>query len=141
MPQTPCGAGRVAGLFCFEHLALPNFGQSNVALARNYLRTPGLNSLAKRWKTIFWSRSTIQDGPHLERKKNSKIGMPGCYFLILLSLQCDGGIGTDVMYQELYNKTTTKIVILGCGCSVSTQPTAQASHLWNLVQVCAGCDG
>ena len=54
---------------------------------------------------------------------------------IFITLQCDGGIGTNVMYEELYNKTTTKIVILGDGCSVSTQPTAQASHLWNLVQV------
>ena len=71
------------------------------------------------------------------------IGVDSCLLLyfkhkiynIFIPLQCDGGIGTNVMYEELYNKSTTKIVILGDGCSVSTQPTAQASHLWNLVQV------
>ncbi|XP_063956536.1 gamma-aminobutyric acid type B receptor subunit 1-like isoform X1 [Lytechinus pictus] len=39
------------------------------------------------------------------------------------------------MYKELYNKTTTKIMVLGAGCSIVTQPTAQASHLWNLLQL------
>ncbi|XP_071490406.1 gamma-aminobutyric acid type B receptor subunit 1-like [Diadema antillarum] len=49
--------------------------------------------------------------------------------------QCNGGTGTDVMYRELYNKSTTKIMVLGAGCSIVTQPTAQASHLWNLLQL------
>ncbi|XP_038052112.1 gamma-aminobutyric acid type B receptor subunit 1-like [Patiria miniata] len=39
------------------------------------------------------------------------------------------------MYRELYNKTTTKIMVLGAGCSIVTQPTAQASHHWNLIQL------
>ncbi len=49
--------------------------------------------------------------------------------------QCNGGIGTDAMYLELYNRSTTKILIYGAGCSIVTEPTAQASHLWNLIQV------
>nr|XP_006819249.1 PREDICTED: uncharacterized protein LOC100371470 [Saccoglossus kowalevskii] len=48
---------------------------------------------------------------------------------------CNGGRGTDVMYRELYNTTTTKIMVLGAGCSIVTEPTAQASHLWNLLQL------
>ncbi|XP_022083422.1 gamma-aminobutyric acid type B receptor subunit 1-like isoform X2 [Acanthaster planci] len=39
------------------------------------------------------------------------------------------------MYRELYNQTTTKIMVLGAGCSIVTQPTAQASHHWNLIQL------
>ncbi|XP_033640706.1 gamma-aminobutyric acid type B receptor subunit 1-like [Asterias rubens] len=40
-----------------------------------------------------------------------------------------------MMYRELYNTTTTKIMILGDGCSISTEPTAQASHHWNIIQL------
>ncbi|XP_072032781.1 gamma-aminobutyric acid type B receptor subunit 2-like [Amphiura filiformis] len=39
------------------------------------------------------------------------------------------------MYEELYNKTLTKVMVLGCGCSGATEATAGTSHYWNLVQV------
>ncbi|XP_022088949.1 gamma-aminobutyric acid type B receptor subunit 2-like [Acanthaster planci] len=42
------------------------------------------------------------------------------------------------MYRELYNITTTKIMILGGGCSVATEPTALVSHHWNLIQLSYG---
>ncbi|XP_071804599.1 gamma-aminobutyric acid type B receptor subunit 2-like [Asterias amurensis] len=48
---------------------------------------------------------------------------------------CDGGKATDVMYEELYNRSTHKIMIIGGGCSVCSEATAQASHHWNLIQV------
>ena len=38
------------------------------------------------------------------------------------------------MYQQLYTDPA-KLMILGAGCSTVSQATAQASHLWNLVQV------
>ncbi|XP_072029936.1 gamma-aminobutyric acid type B receptor subunit 2-like [Amphiura filiformis] len=62
--------------------------------------------------------------------------LPG-FELVLLDYdtQCNGGIGTDMMYRELYNASTTKVVILGAGCSIVTEPTAQSSHLWNLIQL------
>ncbi|XP_033640526.1 gamma-aminobutyric acid type B receptor subunit 1-like isoform X2 [Asterias rubens] len=62
--------------------------------------------------------------------------LPG-YELVLLphNTECNGGKGTDVMYRELYNYTTTKIMILGGGCSLVTQATAQTSHHWNLIQL------
>ena len=44
------------------------------------------------------------------------------------------------MYRELYNRSTTKMMILGGGCSTATEPTAQASHHWNLIQVCREID-
>ena len=52
----------------------------------------------------------------------------------LLTLQCQSGIGTNAMYQQLYTDPA-KLMILGAGCSTVSQATAQASHLWNLVQV------
>ena len=50
-------------------------------------------------------------------------------------LQCLGGTATDVMYRELYDKSSIKTIIMGGGCSVATIPTAEASKLWNLIQV------
>ena len=40
----------------------------------------------------------------------------------------------DVMYYALY-RPPTKVMILGAGCSIASEPTARSSHLWNLVQV------
>ncbi|XP_072015077.1 gamma-aminobutyric acid type B receptor subunit 1-like, partial [Amphiura filiformis] len=52
--------------------------------------------------------------------------------------KCDGGEAANVMFRELYNVSTTKVMILGCGCSASTLPTAEASHHWNLIQLSYG---
>lgn len=49
-------------------------------------------------------------------------------------LQCDAGIGTNALYEQLY-RNPTKILVLGAGCSGVSEATAQVSHLWNLVQV------
>ena len=54
--------------------------------------------------------------------------------LFVFSLQCDPGIGTNVLFEQLY-EDPVKIMILGAGCSAVSQATAQASHLWNLLQV------
>ncbi|XP_038051856.1 gamma-aminobutyric acid type B receptor subunit 1-like [Patiria miniata] len=48
---------------------------------------------------------------------------------------CDGGKAINGMFRELYNQSTTKIMIIGGFCSVATEPTAQASHHWNLIQI------
>ena len=50
-------------------------------------------------------------------------------------LQCDGGTATNALFEELYNQSTTKMMIIGAGCSIATEPTAHASHHWNLIQV------
>ncbi|XP_033640833.1 gamma-aminobutyric acid type B receptor subunit 1-like [Asterias rubens] len=62
--------------------------------------------------------------------------LPG-YEIVLIpqDTACDGGKATDSMYRELFNRTTTKMMIVGGGCSISTEPTAQASHHWNLIQI------
>jgi len=49
-------------------------------------------------------------------------------------MQCDAGIGTNAMFEQLY-RMPPKLLVLGAGCSAVTEATAQVSHLWNLVQV------
>ena len=33
-------------------------------------------------------------------------------------------------------ESPTKLAIVGCGCSVATEPVAEISHQWNISQVC-----
>ncbi|XP_072039548.1 gamma-aminobutyric acid type B receptor subunit 2-like [Amphiura filiformis] len=68
---------------------------------------------------------------------NANVSLLADYELIIIvtDTQCLGGTGTDVMYRELYDKKTTKTIILGGGCSVATIPTAEASKHWNLIQL------
>ncbi|XP_071114631.1 gamma-aminobutyric acid type B receptor subunit 1-like [Haliotis cracherodii] len=51
--------------------------------------------------------------------------------------RCNTGIGVNSMYRNLYNPPT-KVIIYGPGCSFVTEATAQASHMWNLVQISWG---
>ncbi|XP_071790355.1 gamma-aminobutyric acid type B receptor subunit 1-like [Asterias amurensis] len=71
------------------------------------------------------------------RDINANRGVLPGFELVLLpkDTACDGGKATDAMYRELYNRSTTKMMILGGGCSTATEPTAQASHHWNLIQI------
>ena len=39
------------------------------------------------------------------------------------------------MYEELYDTSKMKLVVFGAGCSTVTEPTAQMTPLWNLIQV------
>ncbi|PVD28713.1 hypothetical protein C0Q70_11307 [Pomacea canaliculata] len=48
--------------------------------------------------------------------------------------ECDPGIGIKVMFHQLFTPPT-KMAIMGDGCSIVSEVTARASHLWNLVQV------
>ncbi len=60
-------------------------------------------------------------------------------FLSCFILQCNGGAAIDAMYKELYNSSSIKLMIIGPGCSIGAEPTAEASHRWNLIQVMIGC--
>ena len=48
--------------------------------------------------------------------------------------QCKPGVAIYAMIQAL-TKPPTKLMILGCGCSVASIATAEVSHLFNLTQV------
>ena len=51
-----------------------------------------------------------------------------------LSLQCDAGLAAYHLFQAL-NTPPTKVMLLGCGCSIATEATAQVSYRFNLTQV------
>ncbi len=59
-------------------------------------------------------------------------------FCVNFYLQCDAGVGTNALYDQLYS-SPTKLLVVGAGCSAVSQATAQASHLWNLIQVTDLC--
>ena len=49
-------------------------------------------------------------------------------------LQCDRKVGLDALHFQLLREPR-KIAVLGAGCSVATEPTAQVSHYYNITQV------
>ena len=51
-----------------------------------------------------------------------------------LRFQCDAGVATYKMFDQLY-QPPTEIMVLGCGCSIESEATAQVSHLFNITQV------
>ena len=50
------------------------------------------------------------------------------------SLQCNRTVSLDVLHHQLLNEPR-KIAVIGSGCSVATEPTAEISHYYNIVQV------
>ncbi len=53
---------------------------------------------------------------------------------MIYSFQCDVGVGSNLMNRLLYT-SPVKHMVIGAGCSIVSEATAQASHHWNLVQV------
>ena len=54
----------------------------------------------------------------------------------VLSLQCEtyGTTALDALHAELL-QPPTKVGIIGSGCSLATEPTAQISHYYNITHV------
>ena len=48
--------------------------------------------------------------------------------------QCNPGVAIYQLFKVL-NQQPTKIMMLGCGCSITSEATAQVTHLFNLTQV------
>ena len=48
--------------------------------------------------------------------------------------QCDPGVGMHILYDHIFNKPT-KIMLLGAAFSPVSQPIADTSKYWNLIQV------
>ena len=49
-------------------------------------------------------------------------------------MQCDTKAALNAFHHQVFEEPT-KIGVIGCGCSVSTEPVATISHYYNLVQV------
>lgn len=51
-------------------------------------------------------------------------------------MQCSRTKSLDIFFDEfLLQPDLVKIAIIGCGCSVATEPVAEISHKWNISQV------
>ena len=51
-------------------------------------------------------------------------------------MQCDRTIALDALFQQLLSRDNiSKLAVLGCGCSVATEPTAEVSHYYNVTHV------
>lgn len=66
--------------------------------------------------------------------RQAKYHTPHHYMYSTPVVQCNSGVGTNAMYEQLYNGPV-KFMVLGAGCSTVSEATAIASHIWNVVQV------
>ena len=49
-------------------------------------------------------------------------------------MQCHRGRSLDAFFKGI-QLDPMKLAIVGCGCSVATEPVAEISHRWNISQV------
>ncbi|XP_070534990.1 gamma-aminobutyric acid type B receptor subunit 2-like [Ptychodera flava] len=120
-------------------LILTILSNKDTVQSENELHLLGLFPMTGSWPGGQGQRPAIEIG--IQHVNSDPTILPN-YTLVLepgnadgADTWCNGGRGTDVMYRELYDTSTTKIMVLGAGCSIVTEPTAQASHLWNLLQL------
>ena len=50
-------------------------------------------------------------------------------------IQCDGPTSLESFFDGI-NSEPVKIGVIGCGCSVATEPVAAIVHHWNIPLVC-----
>lgn len=54
----------------------------------------------------------------------------------MILLQCNRTIALDALFKQLLSEDNiSKAAVLGCGCSVATEPTAEVSHYFNVTHV------
>ena len=56
-------------------------------------------------------------------------------FSVVLTFQCTRTDSLDVFFEDTQLDAVPKIAVIGCGCSVATEPVAEISHHWNITQV------
>ena len=49
-------------------------------------------------------------------------------------VQCHRGRSLDTFFEGIQSDPV-KLAVIGCGCSVATEPVAEISHRWNISQV------
>ena len=54
--------------------------------------------------------------------------------MLCLPVQCEHTTALDALHDGVLHPPT-KIAVVGAGCSVATEPTAEISHYYNLIQV------
>ena len=52
-------------------------------------------------------------------------------------MQCSRTTALDVFFEQILSETEyQKLAVIGAGCSLATEPTAEISHQFNITQVC-----
>ena len=54
--------------------------------------------------------------------------------MYISNLQCHQGRALDAFFNGILSEPV-KLAVVGCGCSVATEPVAEISHRWNISQV------
>lgn len=71
------------------------------------------------------------------RSQSFRVGLIPNFYIIQI-FQCNPGTGMKVLFQHLSNEPK-KLMILGSSCSPVTEPMAQTSREFDLVQVWQYC--
>ena len=53
---------------------------------------------------------------------------------MFVSFQCHRGKSLDAFFEGIQS-TPVRLAVVGCGCSVATEPVAEISYRWNISQV------
>ena len=53
----------------------------------------------------------------------------------MVILQCSHTDSLAAFFKDVGSGAVPKIAVIGCGCSVATEPMAEISHYWNIPQV------
>ncbi|KAL5471262.1 hypothetical protein EMCRGX_G029358 [Ephydatia muelleri] len=72
------------------------------------------------------------------RDINSRSGLLPGYSLMYDSVkdsQCQYDKSLDAFFQGIMQSALVKLAVIGCGCSVATEPVAAISHNWNISQL------
>ena len=56
-------------------------------------------------------------------------------------MQCKRERALDIYFDGIFVGRPKKLAVVGCGCSVATEPVAEISHQWNIshVSACSAC--
>ncbi len=55
-------------------------------------------------------------------------------YILRFGLQCDSGLGTRMLYDQLFHEPQ-KLLTIGPACSTDGQSIADVAHYWNLLTV------
>ena len=58
-----------------------------------------------------------------------------CNIQLTCLLQCQHIRSLDDFFLDI-QMDPVEIAVIGCGCTVATEPVAEISHRWNIPQVC-----
>ena len=52
-----------------------------------------------------------------------------------LFLQCARNVSLEEFFADIRSQPPARLFVIGCGCSIATEPVAEISHFWEVVMV------